>query len=121
VSGNSTRSAKPGWTRLANRLLLRLQYWIERDANRRQFLRWWLDNPDEERRYAYALGPDSLVLDLGGFRGDWTREIGRRNQSQVHVFKPVPSFAADLERQFALEPRVRVHPFGLSDRDGTSP
>ena len=113
-----TQSAKPAWTRLANSLVLRLKLFLERDANKRQVLRWWLDDPDEERRYAYALGPGSVVLDLGGFRGDWTREILRRYGSQVHVFEPVPAFAADLERQFAVEPRVRVHHFGLSDRDG---
>jgi FkbM family methyltransferase len=103
--------------------LLRRRAWLaarlclERDPFRRRVLRWWLDDPDEERRYVYDLTPDSMVLDVGGYRGAWTREIVRRYRPYVHCFEPVPSFARDLERQFAGEPKVAVHAFGLADRD----
>lgn len=101
----------------AKRALLLMQFCIERDPAKRRVLRWWFDDPGEERRYAYQLQPDSVVWDIGGYLGEWTREIVRRYDPHVDVFEPVPSFAAELERQFAHESKVRIHAFGLADRD----
>ena len=41
----------------------------------RIFLSWLQDNGDETLRLDYELTPDSMVLDLGGYRGQWASDI----------------------------------------------
>lgn len=89
--------------------------------------RIWLSQVDQYRRdgwnllitEGFDLTPDSIVLDFGGFVGDWSAEILLRYGCQVHIFEPVPQFADQLVGRFAGDSRVRIHPFavGLSDRE----
>jgi FkbM family methyltransferase len=91
---------------------------FESDPHKRRVLDWFIENPREEVRYNYPLTASSVVLDLGGYRGDWTREIVRRYSPYVHVFEPVPEFALAIAAEFGSNPKVRVHQFGLLDCDG---
>ena len=54
----------------------------------------------EQLRYRFAqLSPDSVVADLGGFRGQWTLRMYERYRCVFHVFEPHPRFAEELKRQ----------------------
>lgn len=66
----------------------------------------------------FTLVPDAIVLDFGGFLGDWSAEILLRYGCCMHIFEPVPQFSDQLASRFAGDSRVRVHPFavGMSDR-----
>ncbi|MEZ6040482.1 MAG: FkbM family methyltransferase [Planctomycetaceae bacterium] len=55
----------------------------------------------------------SVVLDLGGYRGDWADQIHRQYGSQVHVFEPVKSFASGIRDRFASNTAIHVYDFGL--------
>jgi FkbM family methyltransferase len=101
-----------------NRLWLRIRTRVSRDPHKRVLSLWLLDQPHEEARYAYPLTDQSVVLDVGGYRGEWAAEIARRYDPYVHIFEPVPVFAAALVKQFANNHKVRVYDFGLSDTDG---
>ena len=81
---------------------------------------WWASDPREERRYAYDLTEDSLVFDLGGYRGDFTSDVFARYACAVEVFEPVPEYADDIARRFAQNPKITVHCLGLAGRTGTS-
>ena len=82
--------------------------------------RWWAADPQEQQRYAYDLTSDSLVFDLGGYRGQWASDIFARYTCAVEVFEPVPEYAAEIERRFAANPQIAVHQFGLAGETGTS-
>ncbi|GAA2848414.1 FkbM family methyltransferase [Aminobacter aminovorans] len=80
--------------------------------------RWLADN-GEARRYDFpALRPGDVVVDLGGYQGQWAAGILDRYDVQMHVFEAHPGFAADLARRFAGDPRVKVHPVALGAADG---
>jgi len=70
--------------------------------------------PEDDLRARYDLSPSSHVMDLGGFRGDWTALIVERYGCQVDVFEPVPQFARRLQERFAGNGKVKVHPFGIA-------
>jgi FkbM family methyltransferase len=98
-----------------NRAWLLIQTRVVRDSSKLPFQMWLLENPREECRYDYDLTAQSVVLDIGGYRGEWAEEMVRRYNPYVHVFEPMPSFAQELARQFRSNPKLRVHCFGLGD------
>lgn len=85
----------------------------------RRFAPWFAVDGDKTLRLDYDLGEDSLVLDVGGFEGQWASDIFGRFLCAIHVFEPVPRFAEAIGRRFEKNPKVTVHPFGLGSADGT--
>lgn len=91
---------------------------------------WQQDNGDETLRLNYDLTPGSLVFDLGGFKGQWTRAIFSRYGCNVCVFEPVPQFFQQLVAEFQDRPKIKLFPCGLAretktcriglDQDGSS-
>lgn len=72
----------------------------------------------EVERLAYDLTADSLVWDVGAFRGDFSDAIIRRFRCRVMAFEPV--FVAALREQFwECEDNIKIFPFGLADRNFT--
>lgn len=70
--------------------------------------RWKADQGDQVLRLNYHLRPDSVVMDLGGYRGDWAHEIHSRYRCRVHVFEPVLSFADGIAQRFAGNSAIQV-------------
>lgn len=84
----------------------------------RPSLREWREaDGDKAMRLEYDLSTSALVLDVGGYEGQWASDIVARFGCRVHVFEPVPQYALKIERRFARNPLVTVHPFGLSVED----
>src|SRR6266571_4135800 len=83
-----------------NRAWLTFKTRIVRDPHKLALSRWLLENPREEARYAYPLTPESVVFDIGGYRGEWSAEIVRRYDPHIYIFEPVPRFAGELTRRF---------------------
>lgn len=78
-----------------------------------QFHKWFEAHGDETWRVQYALTRDSLVWDVGGYKGEWARQIVERYDPHVWIFEPIPQFAAQIRSQFQANPKVRVFCFGL--------
>ena len=54
--------------------------------------RWIDDKGDSELRLNYNLNEDSVVVDLGGFKGDWSALISEKYSCNIHIFEPVREF-----------------------------
>ena len=65
---------------------------------------WKRDRGDSTLRMDYPLGPGSLVLDVGGYQGDFAADVVSRYGAKVLVFEPMPGFAASSKERFAGEP-----------------
>ncbi len=79
----------------------------------------WRRDGGEQLRYRFeGLSADSIVVDLGGFRGEWTRRMYEQFGCFFHVFEPHPGFASELARQFSAFPKIKVHPVALDAQDG---
>lgn len=57
-----------------------------------EFDRWFKENPNEERRFVFPLGPKSVVFDVGAYDGAWARGIFDRYHCQLFAFEPSPLF-----------------------------
>ena len=74
---------------------------------------WWSVCGDSSLRLAYPLTEDSLVLDLGGYEGEWAARIFERYKCRVIIFEPAQDFARRISRRFRNNPKVRVCSYGL--------
>lgn len=87
-----------------------------RHAYREMLARWNADGGDARFRFDYELKPDSLVLDVGGYEGQWAQDLYARQRCQIHIFEPVHNYADAIRNRFADNPDVEVHPFALGAR-----
>jgi len=80
----------------------------------------WNKAVHEGLRYDYPLDESSIVLDVGGYRGDFAQRIYDKYRSHIWVYEPCPAQARQLQDRFIHTPKVRVHPYGLAGRTRTA-
>jgi len=78
---------------------------------------WRSDRGDATLRQDYDLSGKSLVLDLGGYQGQWASDIYARYRCAIHIFEPVPQFAEAIKARFARNPSITVHAAALGPTD----
>ena len=71
----------------------------------------------ESMRYEYDLSPASLVIDAGGYEGNWAAEMFRRYKCQMMIFEPVAAFYAQIAAKFSGKPEIGVIHGGLGGSD----
>jgi len=73
----------------------------------------------EEMRYNYPLNENSLVWDVGGYKGDFAYGIHDKYKCEVEVFEPIENFYMQIQSRFNNNPLITTHNFGFSDKDST--
>jgi FkbM family methyltransferase len=81
---------------------------------RPQFQEWFAAKGDLTHRLNYPLNEDSIVLDLGGYQGDWSQKIWDKFKCHILIFEPIPSLAEDIKQKFSKNKKIKVFNFGLS-------
>ena len=66
------------------------------------------------------LGKDDLVIDAGGYQGEWTAEMLTRYGCHSELFEPVPAFAEQCRVRYQHNSRVRVHQAALGGSNRTT-
>tara|TARA_R100000664_G_C2757684_1_gene146075 strand:- start:606 stop:1199 length:594 start_codon:yes stop_codon:yes gene_type:complete len=84
-----------------------------------EFQRWFGDDGDNTHLLNYELSKDSVVLDIGGYRGDFAHDIHSKYGCQVHIFEPISSFYDFIVDRFKEVEDVHVHNFGIADEDSS--
>lgn len=80
---------------------------------------FWGRYSDHEDTRNWPLTENSVVWDVGGFRGSWTQDIVDKYNPHVHVFEPVSEFYEACVYRFRDNPKVKVHNYGIDDIDRT--
>lgn len=75
--------------------------------------RWFRDQGDVTRRLDYDLNAASVVLDLGGYLGDFAADISKKFGSSVYLFEPVPDYYEKCVQRFRDNPKIHCHRFGI--------
>ncbi len=90
----------------------------EKKAYARQVADWYTQDRNTRFRTNYPeLTARSIVLDLGGYEGQWASDIYAEHLCEIHVFEPLPDYAAAIERRFRNNEAVKVYAYGLGARD----
>lgn len=91
----------------------RLRHRRHRRAYRNVLACWNADGGDSRFRFDYDLTADSVVLDVGGYEGQWASDLHARQRCRIHIFEPVREFADAIGARFSRNPDIDVHAFAL--------
>jgi FkbM family methyltransferase len=101
---------------ITSRFKLLIKIYIYRDKKELAYVQWIRDNKKKERlRLNYSLNDESIVFDVGGYKGDFTHDITDKFDCIVYVFEPVDYLFKEIEKCFIDNPKVFTFNFGLSD------
>jgi FkbM family methyltransferase len=87
------------------------------DPQYRAVKRWKWAKGDETLRFSVAIPPGGAVLDIGAYTGEYAEALAARGVGRIEAFEPVPDYAAACRARAARHPAIRVHEYGLADRD----
>jgi len=82
-----------------------------------EIVKWNNDGGDETHRYSFNLNSDSLVFDLGGYKGQWASDIYSRYLCRILVFEPAKEFAKNIEQKFKSNNKINVFDFALGSNN----
>ena len=66
--------------------------------------KWFRDDGDKALRLNYALTKESIVFDLGGYKGDFAFEINQKFGCHVYLYEPVEKFYRECAYRFKDNP-----------------
>ena len=78
-----------------------------------QLQRWQGDNGDYTHSLTYDLIENSTVIDLGGYTGEWAKEIINRYNCNVYLVEPVEESYKILLEKFRSNPKVHILKVGI--------
>ncbi|MEO6719115.1 MAG: FkbM family methyltransferase [Ferruginibacter sp.] len=78
-------------------------------------VKWFKNKGDETLRLDYALDENSIVFDIGGYKGEFARDIYCKYNSTIYIFEPVTEFYNEIVNRFVNNPKVQGFNFGLGD------
>ena len=64
------------------------------------------------------LKPGDVVLDVGGYHGDWAQRMTDLYGVTVHAFEPHPRFITHMQNRFAGRDDVQVHGYAMGAEAG---
>lgn len=77
---------------------------------------WFSIDGDYTLRLLYSdLNEDSLVFDLGGYKGQWSSDIYAIYNCNIYIFEPVKDFFYHIENRFNKNNKITAYNFGLSN------
>lgn len=79
---------------------------------------WVRDHGDALLRLNYPLDENSLVLDIGGYEGSWSKAIYGKYGCNINIYEPVKSFYEDIKNSFIDIGKVSVFNVGVSKESG---
>jgi len=69
-------------------------------ANYTMVQKWFSDGGDDKFRINYELNKDSVVLDLAGYHGTWSKKIFYRYNCIILIFEPILEYYEMIKNKF---------------------
>lgn len=98
---------------ILKKVINRIKYEFFPSDHQLMVKKWYADGGDDELRFNYDLGEDSVVLDVGGYQGQWASDLFSRYRCHIFVFEPVVGFADRIRANFRNNDKIESFQFGL--------
>lgn len=93
----------------------------ESDFPKIQYVRvqsWFRDNRTKNLRVdGFELDENSIVFDVGGYKGEWAEDMFQRYKCKIFIFEPVSDFYSTIVKKFSGNSQITIFRFGLNDID----
>lgn len=76
--------------------------------------KWCIDNGDYTHNINYNLNENSIVVELGGFKGAWAEQIFNKYNSNIYIIEPIPKFYNFINEKFKTNNKVHLLNVGIS-------
>jgi FkbM family methyltransferase len=99
-------------------------YYIEkyRDYKRKNIIgdkgRYWRDGGNSLLYEGIRMHPGKLVIDAGGYKGEWTEKMLVKYGCTSYLFEPIDSFNELCKEKFVENDKVRIMKYALSNKTG---
>tara|TARA_B110000977_G_scaffold196199_1_gene276104 strand:+ start:625 stop:1335 length:711 start_codon:yes stop_codon:yes gene_type:complete len=108
------------FAKVLRKLKLMIDLYLLKDNFTLEYQRWVRDRGDETLRLEYdSLTENSVVLDIGGYVGEFAETISMKYNCKVYLFEPHPEYYNICVDKFRNNIKVIPLNFGLSDITGT--
>jgi FkbM family methyltransferase len=78
---------------------------------------WFAAKGDQTLRLDYDLNSDSIVFDVGGYKGEFAAEIVCKYNANIYIFEPIREFFLIIKNKFSNNEKVKPFNFGLAGKD----
>lgn len=82
--------------------------------------RWINDNGDYTHNLQYPLNSDSIIVDLGGFKGIWAQQIIDLYNPHIYIIEPISEFYLTMLEKFSFNNKVKLMNVGVSNENKES-
>jgi FkbM family methyltransferase len=72
---------------------------------------------DNTFRLDYPLNENSIIFDIGGYKGEFSEKIDNKYHCQIYIFEPVKEFYDEIVEKFKGNINVKVFNFGFSNKN----
>lgn len=98
---------------LRKKLKREWKIWIEKNPKTIARRRWNIDRGKHSLPSNFPIDSDSLVFDVGGYRGNWSSQIYEKYQPELWIFEPVENYYNTISEKFTETPNVQTFNHGL--------
>jgi FkbM family methyltransferase len=104
---------------IINRLAYKIDFLFRTSESINKFRaqEWVKDDGDQTHRLFYDLNEESVVLDLGGYHGQWSSDMYSMYNCNIMIFEPYFSFFEKIEKRFEKNKKIRVFNYGLGPQN----
>lgn len=101
-------------SKIIKKIVYLYKLYFKKDEFLTQAKKWLKDQGDKTLRLNYPINENSVVFDLGGYKGDFTAEISKRYNCRIYLFEPSPIFYNECKERFKENDNIKCFNFGLS-------
>lgn len=76
--------------------------------------KWFNDNGDYTHNLNYNLNEDSVVIELGGYKGIWVDQISSKYNSNIYVIEPLLEYYNFMKEKFKSNQKINLLNVGIS-------
>ena len=87
------------------------------EAFQKEEVKRFFSDGGDRLRLNYDLNEESVVFDLGGYKGHFAALIYHLYKSKIYVFEPSISFHQQMEWKFGKNFNIKLFNYGLSDKN----
>jgi FkbM family methyltransferase len=80
---------------------------------------WFKINGDKTLRLNYDLNENSIVFDIGGYKGEFAGDIFCKYGCHIYIFEPIMEYYTEIKNKFINNSKIKVFPFGLGMKDSS--